>query len=116
MASKTERQRSTLNLSPIAPPATNNTPSGNATEDRAQAVPDTKAKARTYRSTDQDERRLRAAYAAVSGINGRFQSFNDFRVAGMLMLAEQLEAELNNSAPFQDAPERFRAGRPIKGI
>lgn len=59
------------------------------------------------------ERRFRAAYAAVSGVNGRYASYNDFRLAAMLQMTEQLEAELNKGKPFEPAPDRFAPGRPL---
>ena len=62
------------------------------------------------------ERRFRAAYAAVSGVNGRYASYNDFRLAAMLQLAEQLERELNNGRPFEPAPDRFAPGRPMTQV
>lgn len=127
MASKIQRKKSDLNLSPIAPPSQQqDAPQESATAPEptatapattpSQKPADTKAKARTYRSTDDIERRFRAAYSAVEGINGPYSSYNDFRLTAMIALTEQLEAELNNGQPFPDAPERFAAGRPFKNI
>jgi hypothetical protein len=69
-----------------------------------------------YNADIEVERRLRAAYAAVSGVAGPYSSYNEFRLAGMLMLAEKLEAELNDGEPFPDAPARFAPGRPLKQV
>lgn len=112
-----ERKKSTMQLSPIAPPAEATTPvPAEPASQESPTPPAAKPKpVRNYYYAPQHvEDRLRAAYAAVSGVAGPYASYNDFRLAGMLQLAQQLEAELNDGQPFDPAPQRFSPGRPLK--
>jgi len=114
--SSLQLHRPTLSPDTAAPAETAAVAPSEATD--SQTAPPAKAKPqRYYYNADIEvERRLRAAYAAVSGVAGPYASYNDFRLAGMLMLAEKLEAELNDGEPFPDAPARFAPGRPIKQV
>lgn len=113
-----ERKKSTMQLSPIAPPAEAVAASGGeqtpAQVAATPAAPKVKPLRNYYYAAQDVEDRLRAAYAAVSGVAGPYASYNDFRLAGMLQLAQQLEDELNNGEPFPRAPERFAPGRPLR--
>ena len=121
-----QRRKSTLNLSPIAPAATQTAASAEATPSVPPAptipvAPTTEdapelQKKRSYASTDSVERRLRAAYTAVSGPSGRYRSYNDFRLDAMTRLAAEIERELNHGKPFTDAPEKFTPGRKLGSL
>lgn len=117
-----ERKKSSLQLprptlSPDAATAETAEVQSLAATDTTPAPPAKAKPQRYYYYADVEvERRLRAAYAAVSGVAGPYASYNEFRIAGMLMLAEKLEDELNNGEPFPEAPSRFAPGRPLKQV
>ena len=101
---KTQRQA-------LPRPTVATTPAAPTTQDAPELQ-----KKRSYASTDSVERRLRAAYTAVSGPGGRYRSYNDFRLDAMARLAAEIERELNDGKPFTDAPEKFTPGRKLGSL